>query len=221
MSVADEIDQLRIALGEVDVLSRLTEVLYDEADWTDPDPDAVEAIATLLGLIRKSADGSLDAFHRLHAAVADATPAPAGSGEAFDYSDGTAPGGERPLPKQDAAIVRRLRTLSQDGRFDGYTDDALIHLFRRNQQAVGGTEEQIMDVMTRPADPSTPADEQTDKAESMSAEDAAIVRRIRTRCPDKRFDCGTDAELLDLFKHNRQVLQRSDDDVIAVMTRPR
>ena len=225
MSVADEMDDLRIALSEVDVLSRLTEVLYDEADWTDPDPDAVEAIATLLGLIKKSADGSLDAFHRLHAAVANATPAPAGSGEAFDYSDGTAPGGEKPLPKQDAAIVRRLRTLSQDGRFDGYTDDALIHLFRRNQQAVGGTEEQIMDVMTGPADPSTPADEQTDKStpsgEGMSAEDAAIVRRIRTRCPDKRFDGGTDEELLQLFKHNRQVLHRSDEDVIAAMTHPR
>ena len=223
MSVADEMDDLRIALSEVDVLSRLTEVLYDEADWTEPDPDVVEAIATLLGLIKKSAGGSLDAFHRLHAAVADATPAPAGSGEAFDYSDGTAPGGEKPLPKQDAAIVRRLRTLSQDGRFDGYTDDALIHLFRRNQQAVGGTEEQIMDVMTGPADPSMPADEQTDapSGESMSAEDAAIVRRIRAQCPDRRFDGGSDVELLQLFKHNRQVLHRSDEDVIAVMTRPR
>jgi len=56
---------------------------------------------------------------------------------------------------------------------------------------------------------------------AMSADDAAIIRRIRTRCPDKRFDGGTDAELLDLFKRNRQVLQRSDEDVIAVMTRPR
>ena len=212
------LDDLRIALSEVDVLSMLTEATYDEADWTDPDPEVVDAVATLLGLIKKSASGALAAFHRLHGAVADAQPAPAGSGEAFDYSDGTAPGGEKPLPKQDAEIVRRLRTLSQDGRFDGYTDDALIHLFRRNQQAVGGTEEQIMDVMTRPAP--TPADEQTDKAEGMSAEDAAIVRRIRTRCPDKRFDGGTDAELLDLFKRNRQVLQRSDEDVIAAMTRP-
>jgi len=185
----------------------------------------VDAVASLLGLITKSASGALAAFHRLHGAVADATPAPSGTGETFDYSDGTAPGGARPLPKQDAAIVRRLRTLSQDGRFDRYTDDALIHLFRRNQQAVGGTEEQIMDVMTGPADPSTPADEQTDKStpsgEGMSAEDAAIVRRIRMRCPDKRFDGGTDEELLQLFKHNRQVLHRSDEDVIAAMTRPR
>ena len=55
----------------------------------------------------------------------------------------------------------------------------------------------------------------------MSAEDAAIVRRIRELCPDRRFDGGTDAELLDLFKRNKRVLNRSDEDVIAAMTRPR
>jgi hypothetical protein len=214
-------DQLRIALGEVDVLAAITRVVYDEAEWDGPDPLVVERVASLLGLIEKSAADAMAAFHRLHGAVADATPAPSGTGEAFDYSEGTAPGGARPLPKQDAEIVRRLRTLSQDGRFDGYTDDALIHLFRRNQQAVGGTEEQIMDVMTGPADPSTPADEQTESGETMSAEDAAIVRRIRAQCPDRRFDGGSDAELLDLFRRNKRVLSRSDEDVIAVMTRPR
>jgi hypothetical protein len=74
--------------------------------------------------------------------------------------------------------------------------------------------------MSRPA-PSTPADEQADKAEGMSPEDAAIVRRLRTRCPDKRFDRGSDAELLDLFRRNKRTLARSDEDVIAAMTRPR
>ena len=82
-----------------------------------------------------------------------------------------------------------------------------------------------MDVMTRPADLSTPADEQTDKStpsgEALSAEDAALVRRIRTQCPDKRFDGGSDNELLDLFKRNKRVLSRSDEDVIAATTRPR
>ena len=57
--------------------------------------------------------------------------------------------------------------------------------------------------------------------EDMSAEDAAIIRRIRTRCPDRRFDGGTDEELIQLFKRNKQVLARSDEDVIAAMTRPR
>lgn len=90
--VASELDQLRITLSEVDVLSMLTEATYDQADWTEPDPEIVDAVATLLGLIKKSATSALAAFHRLHGAVADAQPAPAGSGEAFDYSEGTAPG---------------------------------------------------------------------------------------------------------------------------------
>ena len=44
----------------------------------------------VLGLISKSASAALAAFNRLHGAVADAAPAPAG--ERWDYSEGTAPG---------------------------------------------------------------------------------------------------------------------------------
>lgn len=65
--------------------------------------------------------------------------------------------------------------------------------------------------------PVQPAPAGERQSEAMSAEDAAIVRRIRTRCPDKRFDGGTDAELLDLFRRNKRVLERSDEDVIAAM----
>ena len=152
--VATEMDQLRIALGEVHILAAVTADAYDSEDWDESDPDIADGIASLLGLIKKSSAGAMAAFHRLHSAVADAAPAPAG--ERWDYDKGTSPGGQQPLSEQDAAIVRRLRTLCQDGRFDGYSNDALIHLFRRNQQAMGWTEEQIMDVMTRPEDPSTP-----------------------------------------------------------------
>ena len=137
------LDDLRIALREVDVLATATVTAYDAADWTDPDPGVVEGIGSLLGLIKKSSAQAMVAFHRLHDAVADTQPAPAGE-------------------QADAA-----------------------------------------------------------PGEGMSAEDAAIVRRIRAQCPDKRFDGGSDVELLQLFKHNRQVLHRSDEDVIAVMTRPR
>lgn len=51
----------------------------------------------------------------------------------------------------------------------------------------------------------------------MSARDADIVLRLRWLCPDGRFDGGSDAELLQLFKHNRRVLERGGDDVIAAM----
>jgi hypothetical protein len=51
----------------------------------------------------------------------------------------------------------------------------------------------------------------------MSTRDADIVQRIRGLCPDSRYDGGSDAELLQLFKHNRRVFGRSDEDVIAAM----
>jgi hypothetical protein len=155
--VMQQMDDLRIALAEVDVLSVITSEFYDREDWIRPDSVLVERVASLLGLISKSAGAAMAAFHRLHGAVADAAPAPAG--ERWDYDKGTSPG----------------------------------------EGAASGEE----------------------PSEGMSAEDAAIIRRIRTRSPDRRFDGGTDEELLELFKRNKQVLSRSDEDVIAAMTRPR
>jgi hypothetical protein len=98
MEIAEPLDQLRIAVAEVDVLATLTRAAYDSADWGEADPDIVERVAILLGLIEKSSASAMSAFHRLHGAVADAQPAPAE--ERWDYSDGTAPG-------RDAAAVQR------------------------------------------------------------------------------------------------------------------
>jgi len=140
--LAAPLDELRVALSEVDVLAVLTGMTFDDMDWTEPDSANVEVMATLLRLIEKASFAAGGAFHRLRRAVADAQPAPAGE-------QGMPPG------------------------------------------------------------------------EGMSAEGAAIIRRIRTRCPDRRFDGGTDAELLDLFKRNKRTLERGDEDVIAAMTHPR
>lgn len=41
--VAGELDQLRIALGEVGVLATLTAAAYDSADWMEPDPAVVDS----------------------------------------------------------------------------------------------------------------------------------------------------------------------------------
>lgn len=65
----------------------------------EPDPGVIDAMASLLGLIKKSSAAAVAAFHRLHGAVADAQPAPAG--ERWDHEGhGTAPGpsghGSRP-----------------------------------------------------------------------------------------------------------------------------
>ena len=143
--VAEPLDELRIAIGEVGALATLTTAAYDSADWNAPDLAVVDEIASMLNRISKSATAARTALYRLHGAVADAQPAPAG--ERWD-GEGTVPG-------------------------EG-------------------------------ADPSD--------------QDADIVRRIRERCPDSRFDGGSDVELIQLFKRNKQVLSRSDDDVIAAMT---
>ena len=149
-NVAVEMDQLRIVLSEVDVLSMLTEATYDQVDWTEPDPEVVEAVATLLGLIKKSASAAMSAYHRLHGAVADAAPAPSGTGEAFDYSDGTAPGSPEAMSEPDAMIVQRIRTRCPDNRFEGSSDVELLQLFRRNKRVLARSDEDVIAAMVNP-----------------------------------------------------------------------
>jgi hypothetical protein len=89
--VATHLDDLRIAIGETEALSAVTAESYDHQDWNGADSLHVERMASLLGLISKSASAAMAAFHRLHGAVADAQPAPAG--ERWDHDGrGTAPG---------------------------------------------------------------------------------------------------------------------------------
>jgi hypothetical protein len=89
--VATHLDGLRIAVAETEAFAAVTAESYDRQDWDDADPLHVERLASLLGLIARSASGALAAFHRLHGAVADAQPAPAG--ERWDHDGrGTAPG---------------------------------------------------------------------------------------------------------------------------------
>jgi hypothetical protein len=147
-AVAGELDQLRIALGEVEAVAAIAAESYDRQDWGDADPLHVDRMASLLGLIARSAAGALAAFHRLHGAVADAAPAPAG--ERWDYHDGTAPGEQVAMSEQDAEIVRRIRERCPDHRFDGGSDDELIQLFRRNKQVLGRSDEDVIAAMTHP-----------------------------------------------------------------------
>ena len=77
---------LRDNLGKADAFITAVEALIER-----PGCDDVERMASLLGLISKSATIAMAAFHRLHGAVADTQTAPAG--ESWDYKDGTASGG--------------------------------------------------------------------------------------------------------------------------------
>ncbi|HEX3477462.1 MAG TPA: hypothetical protein VHT91_20715 [Kofleriaceae bacterium] len=134
----------------------LTRAAYDSADWMEPDPDVVERIACLLGLVEKSSAAAVAAFHRLHDAVADAVPAPAG--EAWGYSDGTAPGRDAELLKRDADIVRRFRERLAEA-FDCPTsypffrrdwlpgedaDEALLRIFRSNKAILDRSEDDMI-----------------------------------------------------------------------------
>jgi hypothetical protein len=149
-SVMQEMDELRLAVGETEALAAMLLAFFDAADWSGADSQLVDRTGHVLGVLATSATSAAGKFERFQIAFVDARPVPV----AERWTDeGTAPGeGDEP---------------------------------------------------------------------AMSAEDAAIIRRIRTRCPDRRFDGGTDEELLDLFKRNKQVLARSDEDVIAAMTHPR
>jgi hypothetical protein len=143
--LAAPMDQLRIALGDVEALASATAESYDRQHWDGADPLHVERLASLLGLIARSASGAMAAFHRLHGAVADAQPAPAGESWGGEGT-ASAPG----MSAEDAAIVRRIRERSPDGRYQGGSDDELIQLFRRNKRVLDRSDEDVIAAMTRP-----------------------------------------------------------------------
>jgi hypothetical protein len=83
MSVASELEDLRRALAEVDVLTDLTRTTFGDTNWMEPDSDVVDVMATLIRLIDKSSFSAMSVFHRLQRALADASerrdrPAPGG-----------------------------------------------------------------------------------------------------------------------------------------------
>jgi hypothetical protein len=71
--------------------------------------------------------------------VADAAPVPPGTGEAFDYSEGTAPGSSEAMSERDAVIVRCIRMRCPDNRYEDSSDVELLQLFKRNRKVLGRT----------------------------------------------------------------------------------
>ena len=89
--IAAPLHALRIAVAEVEALAALAVHAFDDADWHGGDQQLVERMASVLGVIARSAASAIAALNRLHSAIADAQPATAG--ERWDYNDGTASGG--------------------------------------------------------------------------------------------------------------------------------
>jgi hypothetical protein len=133
-----QLDDLQEALSEVDVLAVLTGEAFGDVDWTAPDSANVEAMATLLRLIGRSSFNATSAYHRLRRVVSDL--ATGEQGEA---------GGQVVMPAEDAAIVRRIRSNSPDGRYNGGSDAELIELFKRNKRVLARSDEDVIAVMTR------------------------------------------------------------------------
>ena len=63
--------------------------------------------------------------------------------------------------------------------------------------------------------------DEDDEEGAPAPDDADIARRLRAGSPDGRFDGHSDEALVQLFRRNQRVLARTDEDVIAAMTRPR
>lgn len=75
-------DALRIVVAEVEALVVLAVEAFDHADWRGVDPHLIERMASVLGVIARSAGVAVEAVGRLHGVVADAQPA--NGGERWD-----------------------------------------------------------------------------------------------------------------------------------------
>jgi len=85
------LDELRLAVSEVDAPAAVALSWFDDEDWSGADPALVERAGHLFGVIARSAAIAASKVDRFHVAVADTQPAL--TGERWDYNDGTASGG--------------------------------------------------------------------------------------------------------------------------------
>jgi hypothetical protein len=147
--VESKLERMRLAVGEVEALATIGVAWFD--GMTGIEPVLADQIGFLLEVIARSASAAVSRVDSVHAAVADAQPAPAQSGEAFDYSDGTAPGDADAMSEPDAVLVQRIRMRCPDTRYEGSSDVELLQLFKRNRKVLGRTDEDVIAAMTRPS----------------------------------------------------------------------
>lgn len=88
--VAGEMDQLRIAVGEVEALVAMLLQFFDNSDWSGVSSLLIDRMGYVLTVLGQSASYAVGRFERFQTVFVDAQPAPAG--ESWDYDKGTAPG---------------------------------------------------------------------------------------------------------------------------------
>lgn len=97
--VAAQLEEMRLAVGEVDAIAAVTLKWFDDEDWSGADSILVERTGFMLGVIARSAAFAASKIDGVHVAVADARPVPAG--HLWDDSDGTA--SAEPEPRMSSA----------------------------------------------------------------------------------------------------------------------
>jgi len=78
-AIAGELEQLRLAIGEVDAIAAVTLKWFDDEDWSGADPAPVERAGFMLGVIARSAAFAASKIESFHVAVADAQALPSKS----------------------------------------------------------------------------------------------------------------------------------------------
>lgn len=159
--------ELRDVVGEIEALSTLLLHAFDHADWRGANQLLVERTAYVIGIIARNAATAASRLDGLHVAVADTQPVPVGE-QWVNKGTASAPG-----EAHDAEIVRRLRErcAAKFRRPVGYPffiesyldgedpDTALLRLFRRNQQVLGWTDDDVIAAMVPHAvAPNKPSD---------------------------------------------------------------
>lgn len=101
-STMQEMDELRLAVGETEALAAMLLEFFDHADWGRADSLVVDRMGYVLGVLATAAAAAAGKFERFQIAFVDSRPVSTPV-ETFDYSDGTAPGDE------DAGVPRVAR----------------------------------------------------------------------------------------------------------------
>jgi hypothetical protein len=89
--VAEQLDHLRLAVGEVDAIAAVTLKWFDDEDWSGADQLLVERAGFMLGVIAKSAAFAASKIDGFHVAVADTQPVPTGVQWDDNRGTGSAP----------------------------------------------------------------------------------------------------------------------------------
>lgn len=161
--IASELDQLRIAVAEVEALAALIREGFDRADWRGADGLVVERMGHVLGVLATSAMSAASKFESFQLAFVDIRPASAG--ERRGHQKDTASSEQAAMSDRDAEIIKRDAEIIRRFRercavaFDCPTsypffresylagedpDAALLRIFKRNKRVLDSSDDDVI-----------------------------------------------------------------------------